>query len=321
MSANQHRSSLLQSIIVSFLWLLSVSLILAQPASLKRVAILDVAAELVEVEGTRVYTTAGSTLSVIDLSDPVRPSVLGTLTAPGRIWGLHVAGQYVYLAGGLNGLHIVDVSNPDNPTLLSTHQTPGQVLDVTTSGDIAMVPNLMTGLELVDISDRTEPLLLFTQDTPGYQWGIGGKGSKVYVVDQPSGLHLFDISDPTAPAALGIHFTEQRAQTVALDTNNHAYVVYARSGLVEILDVTDAANPYVIGSYQSGEQFQRVALQGFTMVLPLGKTGIEIVDVSNPESPSHVTTYNTSGNAQDVAVSDGFILVANSDGLVVLEHH
>ena len=180
MSANQHRSYLLQSILISFLWLLSVSLILAQPASLKRVAILDVAAELVEVEGTRVYTTAGSTLRVIDLSDPVRPSVMGTLTAPGRIWDLHVAGQYVYLAGGLDGLHIVDVSNPDNPTLLSTHQTPGQVLDVTTSGDIAMVPNLMTGLEIVDISDRTAPVLLFTQDTPGYQWGIGGKGSKTY---------------------------------------------------------------------------------------------------------------------------------------------
>ena len=159
------------------------------------------------------------------------------------------------------------------------------------------------------------------QDTPGYQWGIGGKGSKVYVVDQPSGIHLFDISDPSTPAALGIHFTQQPAQTITLDANRRAYVVYPRSGLVEILDVTDATNPYVVGSYQSGEQFQRVALQGFSMVLPLGKTGIEIVDISNPESPSHVTTYNTSGNAQDVAVSSNFILVANSDGLVVLERH
>ena len=290
----------------------------AQASALELVATVDGQADLVTVEGTYAYVVAEAQLRIIDVSDPSRPAERGTLTVPERIYGLHVVGRHAYLAGGLEGLHIVDISNPAAPELLATHQTAGQALGVTTAGTTALIVNLMTGLEVVDISDRSAPALLFTQDTPGYQWGIGGIGSQVLVVDQPSGIYLFDVSDPETPVELGVHSTEQPAQSVAVGAGHRAYVVYGRTGLVEIVDIEDASSPRLVGSYQSAGRPQRVAVQGFDMVVPAGEAGIELVDVSNPATPTSVASYDTPGTARSAALSNNLVIVADGDALLIL---
>ena len=303
---------------LAVVWLSAGMTVSTQPATIELVATLDVPAHLVELHGARAYVAADDTFRVIDLSDPTQPSEIGTLTAPGRIWGLHVAEPYVYLAGGLEGLHIVDVTDPTVPTLLATHPTAGQALGVTTSGTTAMVVNLMTGLEIVDISDRTTPTLLSTHETPGYQWGIGRRGSNVFVVDQPSGLHLFDVSDPTTPVPVSVHTTDQPAQAVVLDQGHRAYLISPRGGLVEIVNVEDPRAPRLAGSYQPSGRFQRVAVDGFDLVVPVGDAGVEIVDVSEPSTPTRIASYDTPGQARDAAISDGLIAVADSDSLLIL---
>lgn len=291
----------------------------SQTTTLEFEASLDVTAHLVELRGDRAYVAADETFRVIDVSDPSRPSELGTLAAPGRIWGLHIAEPYVYLAGGLEGLHIVDVTDPRAPALLATHPTAGQALGVTTSGTTAMVVNLMTGLEVVDISDRTAPTLLSTHETPGYQWGIGGTGSKIFVVDQPSGLHLFDLSDPTAPVGLGVHTSNQPIQGVATGAGDRAYLVAPRGGVVEIVDVGDPADPRLAGSYQPSGPFpRRVAVQGFELIVPIGEAGVEVVDVSDAANPTPVATYDTPGQAQDAAIRDDLVAVADGNSLLLL---
>ena len=293
----------------------------AQPATLELLASLDLPAALVELAGDYAYVAGGETFQIVDVSEPARPAALGTFTAPGPIWALHVAPPRVYLTAGLEGLYIVDVSDPRAPVLAGTHQTAGQALGVTTSGTVALVVNLMTGLEVVDLSDAAAPALLQTQETPGYQWGIAGADSRVLVVDQPSGVHLFDLSDPAAPVEQGVYETEQPAQSVVLGDGNRAYVVYARSGRLEILDVADPATPSLAGSYQparSSGRFQRVAAEGSTLVVPVGADGIEVVDVSDPATPTVTATRDTPGNAQGAAIADGIVAVADGDALLIL---
>ncbi len=292
----------------------------AQTTTLELVARLDVPAALVELAGDYAYVAGGETLQVVDVSDPARPAALGTFTAPGPIWAFHVAAPHVYLTAGLEGLYVIDVSDPRAPALAGTHQTAGQALGVTTSGTTALVVNLMTGLEVVDLSDEAAPVLLQTQETPGYQWGIAGAGSRVLVVDQPSGVHLFDLSDPEAPVKQGVYVTEQPAQSVVLGDRGRAYVVYARTGRLEILDVADPAAPRLAGSYQparSSGRFQRVAVERFTLVVPVGEDGIEVVDVSDPAAPTLAAAHDTPGNAQGAAISGDIVAVGDGDALLI----
>ena len=226
---------------------------------------------------------------------------------------------YIFLAGGLEGLHIVDVSDPGAPTLLATHPTAGQALGVTTSRNTALVVNLMTGLEVVDVSDPTSPVLLSTHETSGYQWGIGGGGSRIYVVDQPSGLHLFDTSDPSNPRAEGVYVSTQPGQAVEIGDGDRAFLLAPRAGLVEIVDVADPAAPQVAGSYEPRGRFgSQVAVEGMHLVVPVGDAGLEIVDVSDPASPTLVTSYDTPGSARDVDISGDLVAVADGDALLLL---
>ena len=314
-----HQSSISISCLCAALALLVGSLAAAQPPTLELVSTLDGPANLVAVDGDYAYVSADNELRVVDLSEPTRPTVRGSLSVIGRIYFIYALDQTVYLASGLDGLHIVDVSNPSSPQLLSTHQTAGQALDFTMFGSTALIPNLMTGMEVVDVSDRTAPVLLSTEETPGYQWGIGSHGPNVFVVDQPYGLHLYDVSNPNALTALGVRESEQPVQSVSFGDDNQAYVVYARSGLVEILDVTDPANSRSLGSYQSSGRFQRVAVRGSRLLTPLGRAGVELIDVSNPSAPTPIRSYDTPGTPGSVALTDELIVVADGTALLVLQ--
>ena len=293
--------------------------IAAQPPALELLATIEGPANLVAVEGDYAYVSADNELRVIDLSEPTRPEVRGSLAVVGRIYSIYAAYQTVYLASGLDGLHIVDVSNPSSPHLLSTHQTAGQALDVTIVGRTALIPNLMTGMEVVDVSDRSAPVLLSTEETPGYQWGIGSHGLHVFVVDQPHGLYLYDVSKPEALTELGVRESEEPLQSIAFGDHNQAYVVYAGSGLVEILDVTDpAAGLRSLGSYQSSGRLRRVAVYGSRLLMPAGRSGVELVDVSSPSAPTLVASYDTPGDAGGVALTDELIVVADGTALLIL---
>ena len=300
--------------------LLGAAVAAAQPGPLELAASVDVPADVVELQGAYAYAAAGDTLRIVDVSEPTRPALRGALAVSGRIWSIHPAGARLYLAGGLDGLHIVDVSDPDAPTLLATHPTAGQALGVTTSGATALVINLMSGLEIVDVSDGAAPVLVHTEDTPGYQWGIGGGGSRILVVDQPSGVHLFDVSAPDAPVLQGVYAGEQPAQAVTAGDDGRAYIVQAVSGVVEIVDTADPAQPSLLGSYapsRPGGRMQRVAVRGGGMAVPVGEDGIEWIDVSDPAAPSLTAAHDTPGNAQHAAIDGGILAVADGDALLI----
>ncbi len=68
--------------------------------------------------------TIGSYLYIIDVSDPLSPTQVGTYTLPigTQVFGHTADGRYVYIAEGNKGLRIVDVSTPNAPALRSQYQ-------------------------------------------------------------------------------------------------------------------------------------------------------------------------------------------------------
>ena len=169
---------------------------------------------------------------------PAGSASVGAFTAPDRIYGFAAAEGRVYLACGLRELLILDTSDPSRPTLLGTHETPGQAVSVALGDDVALVVNLMTGLEVVDLSDPSAPTLVATRDTPGYQRDVALAGTLAAVVDQPADVDLFEVNGARAPTALGHHpANDVPARSASVATDDRLYVVYDRTGLVEILDI------------------------------------------------------------------------------------
>ena len=57
----------------------------------------------------------------------------------------------------------------------------------------------------------------------------------------------------------------------------------------------------------------------YTASGPLGRSGVIVVDVSDPSSPTPVASYDTPGSARAVAMRDDLVVVADGNGLVLLQ--
>jgi hypothetical protein len=65
-------------------------------------------------------TTIDNGLHIIDMSNPYTPQLISKLNFVGWVEGVHVAGKYVYIANGFNGVRSIDVNDLSHPSLVSS---------------------------------------------------------------------------------------------------------------------------------------------------------------------------------------------------------
>ena len=82
-----------------------------------------------EVAGDFAYVAAhGSGLKVVNISDPMKPVLVGSHALPGgETFAVRVSGGYAYAPVIGLGVVVVDVSNPTNPVSVATCAVSGWV--------------------------------------------------------------------------------------------------------------------------------------------------------------------------------------------------
>lgn len=152
-------------------------------------------------------------------------------------------------------------------------------------------------------------------------------------------LEIVDVSNPVHPVHLGkVHDGDGGAHMVFPETvfvvGNYVYVVGNR--YLEIIDVSNPASPLHKGSILHGEggadlnRPQGLFVSGnYAYVTNLGGTdgfgSLEIIDISNPESPVHagnifdLESNLIFDNAHGVFVKDNLAYVTSVEGLLVVD--
>jgi hypothetical protein len=92
-------------------------------------------------------------LTVVDVSDPTRPRIVGTYAtflddyyARGQRWGVAVMGHYAIVALHDKWLRVLDVSDPTTPCLAQSFRVPSGAYDVAVSGDLVYLAAREGGL-------------------------------------------------------------------------------------------------------------------------------------------------------------------------------
>jgi hypothetical protein len=275
----------------------------------------------VAVSGTYAYVADGSSLQVIDISDPQNPGVLGSVATPGNAWAVAVSGSYVYVADDDYGLQVVDISNPASPQIVGAADTPNFAYGVAVSGGHAYVADAASGLQVIDISNPTIPQIVGSADTPGIAEGIAVRGTYAYIADGDSGLQLVDISEPESPLIVGSVDTPGHANGVAVSSDgNLVYLADLASGL-RLIEISDGS-PYLRGHLETPDLAYEVAVDGDYAYVAVGAAGITVIDVSDPdlENLYVVGSINSPGSAEGVFVSGTHVYVADTDsGLQVID--
>jgi hypothetical protein len=266
--------------------------------------------EDVAVQDGYAYVAVGLRLVVLDVSQPVTPTEVGsTAPFPDFAMGVTVSGTrsagpsagsgrrsgqaVAYVAAGMSGLHIVDVSTPTAPVEVAFYDTPGYAEDVTVVGPHAYVADGHYGLRIVDVSDPADPTEVGYAYPLNYVFDVAVDGEYAYLAAAGAGLLVADISDPTHPEEKG-----------SLDTAGYAYGLDVVDGIAYVADdwehlsvvaVSDPAHPIELAACDTPGWAFDVDAIGDVLYVADAYAGLQVLDISDPPCPTGLGGLQVAG--------------------------
>ncbi len=279
----------------------------------------------VAVRGDYAYIGDEKTFTIVDVSNPTSPTVVGKtppIPTPGDVKDIAIHSDYAYVVTGRDTkLRVIDVSDPTAPAEIGSHQTPWWATEVDVSEGYAYVADDWWGLRVVDVRDPTSPTEVGYLETsrPAWASGVAVSGDYAYLAAGGGGLQVVDVSDPTNPIEVGSYDTPGYSVGVYV-TGSYAYVTDEDEGL-HIVDVSDPSLPTGVGSHSTPGLAVDVYVSADYAYVADWEQGLRVVDVSIPSSPAEVGYYDTPGYSLDVYVEKGYAYVADYDtGVIILRY-
>ena len=202
----------------------------------------------VAVQGNYAYIGEGSSLLVLNISNPSSPSLVGRLAMPGMVRDIALLGQYAYVANGDAGLQVVDISDPAAPGIKGFYATPGWAYGITILGGKAYVAE-GAGLDILDLSNPTFPDSASFINIPSGLTAVALKvttsGVFAYNMSFNGYLYIVDVSQPLSPVLRGnVNTGGIYASSIAVLGN----LVFVASPLgLRTIDISDPDAPAARG--------------------------------------------------------------------------
>lgn len=268
--------------------------------------------QAIDIAGQYAYVGEGLGLSVLNISDPEQPVVVGRTKPFAIINKLVVSGDYVYAAVEPFGdLWIIDVSDPTEPALVTSDDS-HWVWDLSIDGSYLYAATFGStgGLHIYDLSNPAVLQEVGYLHTTPFGWDVEASGGIAYVthsasVEWEGGLWIVDVSDPTDPFELARIGTDYTVEAVAV-AGDYIYTAYANT--FRIIDIRDPANPVEVGTVGLGfSGVDKITLSGEFAYLVIGLGDIVSIDISNPVDPQLLSVYRTEDHAADLAVAGQYL--------------
>lgn len=268
-----------------------------------------------EVSDSMLYIGA-SDLYIYDLTDPFNPAQRAVLTPTNWVASLLIDDNTLYMGDGFATISAVDISTPDSPTTIAE-------LDVSVVPGILAMSNDNTllaggganGVLAIDIADPLDMKIL------GHVLELGNLNAfasdETHIISARSnGLGIIDREQATTTQlAMSTNPLPDTAYDIAIE-GNYAYVASNYDG-VHIIDITFPLYPMPIAVAPNSNRAYKLDVdQGVLYVSAL--TSLEIFDVSDPTSPTHIAQIPdikiTGLDAQD----DKLAIYSSEPGYVAL---
>ena len=259
----------------------------------------------VVVNGDLAYVADSySGVDVLDISDAAKPELIGSFPMLGNIVNsLVLSAQNIIVASRTTGMSIIDISNPSQLTRTGLYNPMGYADSVAVSGNYAYVAAGPYGLRVIDISDSSYSREVGACGTQGYATGVVAAGDYSFVISYGSGeaqagLHVIDVSDPYHPFEVAFCASLGMPQDIVYDENK---VYIANEWGMEAYDVSNPASPVTLCTidFAQGSDDKAtdatfgIAFSNDIAYVTHGKFGLEIVDLSNPNTPRIIGNFNT----------------------------
>ncbi|MFW9933113.1 MAG: LVIVD repeat-containing protein, partial [Candidatus Thorarchaeota archaeon] len=243
----------------------------------------------VHVEGNLAFVIDTGTegtygLIIVNIADPMQPTIVGTYHAGGLPFAIDSEGDIVYIADQIEGLIILNISDVANPTPIPGF-TGSRSYDIELIDDLLYLADDEEGLVILNASNPSAPEFISNYGQRCIHLAI--EGDIAYSTIQ--GLSLIDISDSMHPSLLsnredGTGFWDPSVSNGILYLANHNGGV----GELQVYNVTNPYNVEKISEFDSEGNFQSFDVQDSILYAVDFDIGLYLLDVRNPSSPSEI---------------------------------
>ncbi len=301
----------------------------------------------VAMRGNIAYIGAGTSIIVLDVSDPSNPLFLNRLNlTAGTAYAIKFFGDNLLVAGGSGGLFIIGKAHlnlTDSAVGLAFYGSTLYVAD--SQGDV----------KVIDLNEPASPALIRTLSLPGGVSGVATYGTSLFAGTDNGIIYKFDLRDPEKPVFVS-YLTLPSTAINSLSTSGRYLLAGTTSG-VYVVDISDAIDMKLLtgfaegnvtglmdyGNYMyiSGDSFGVIALDTFKtpidsgglsgfagkepvlsgdrLLVPAGGDGLKIIDLKDIENPV-LYSYSPAGFAEGIALSGNYCLVAlGTSGIMILD--
>ncbi len=245
-------------------------------------------------------------VQIVDVSDPVHPSVVGRGDTVHEASGVAVVGALALVVDA--GMRIFDVSNPSQPVETGYFRSDGYVRQLAAAGSLAIIAGYDNGITLADINPPISAPVLGQTATPGSCTGVARTGDTNFVLaDLEKGLTTGTLEDPAAPGLYVNHRTAGQANRVAV-RDSLAFLAAGTSGL-HVYNVSDASNPTHVSWIETPGDARDVGLAGQYALVADG-TSVLVVNTADPVHLGVAATLPIP--ARDLSISSSLAAVCGA---------
>lgn len=312
----------------------------------------------VKVAGAYAYVGTSVGLTIVDISNLEKASVVSTTLIKNSVRRMSLSGNFAYLACGDTGLVVVDISDPLEPFVVSTTEMLSNAKDVSISGNTAYVADSIAGVAIVNIDDPANPEVvgeialeyingvhisnkyvyaannsgIAVLDTTRFSNDLGLIGhtdipdyangfelcGKYAYVAEGSGLIVIDLDNITKPSLVSDLYLGVADYTHLSVEGEHTYIF---NGVLKVINITDPFSPSFIGSYATSFHLVTdIAVNQATVYATCSAHGLLIFDTVTPSNPELVNIVEFVGGAYGVVVNSEYAYTTlGSAGLAVID--
>jgi hypothetical protein len=257
---------------------------------------------------------------LVDASDPANPTTLAEVDL-GNQSAVAVAliGDTLAYGSFGNDLGLVDLTNPGTPVLLSDWEVPSNGY----AADVQRIPGTSSviigaggaGVRIVDLSNPGTPVETGFWEPPGFDFvlHVDKDGDRIVAAGNTD-VWVLDASNPALPVEESSFTAPDSVLDVAVD-GDIVYLACGTSG-VRIWDVSNPAVPVEVGIADvAPTSANGVDVRDDRLYVAADRFwGLLVFDVTDPTDPMDLDFADTPGAAEQVAVSDALVGLADGKG-------
>lgn len=259
----------------------------------------------IAIEDHYAYVGEGLGLTVMDISNPRSPVVVGRTPPFAEVELIAPGGNYVYVAAhGTGRIWVIDVSDPTTPKPLYKDIN-YNVQALAIDGSYLYMGTMLDGLHIYDLASPVEPKEVGHMDIGQVYNDLAANDGYIFTADAKRGLAIVDVSDPTQPEQVALVELEWPSTPNAVAAaGDYVYTEY--DNIFRVIDVSDPTKPVETGSVDIWPGADHIQIAGEVAFANASGT-LFTLDISDPHDPQLLKEYQTEDNMTDLAVTGDYV--------------